>query len=753
VVVEILDRLVERYFLSPYITDAVFWGLYSLLPAVVLLAWTHGRPGKDSVTRAEKVGIPANLILTLGLLLTVFGNKDMSATADLVTVSNEHGVQEEYYIPRESYRRRVAIFYWDNESGDPENQWLSYGITELLTQDLQQNPFIYASSPWQDNEYGFYSQMKQAGFDDGLDVPLTLKRKMAEEAGRDYFIDGSVTYDDGEYRVTARLWQTEALEMLDEVSARDWDLLTAVDQVSIGIRDLLDTPPGRGDLPLVETYGESEKALKLYIDGLNAVTFENDFDKSNQFYDQAVATDPGFVLAWFMKARNQVEQGDATGARASLSEAQKLAYRLPERDQATVKGLIYRLSGEQDKLEKFLRMQVRVQGDATSHRNLARFLMFTGQLEEAKEQFKQLMAVDSSDIRSNLQLANLERSTGDIDAAIEYARVYQEARPEDPVGHIVIGDLLLESGDMEGARAHYEEAALLDDPPTGPVLRLALLSIRQGEWVRTRELLDEARGLSVSPGEKAAVLRVESFLEFRLGRIQRAMALTEEQVPLLRETASPVEQVYSYTAPMVDYLLMLGRFEAARELLSEGMQAIPPPINQFLGFIEVSLYAQTGEFEAAEAALEKAKLAVEHFKADYLAFQIPLASGQIAFERGDYEQAGRDFKDVLDKANRSVAAQGLEHQKSILYAACAQSHVKAGELDLAQRVLDQAFRRDDAEPRLWMARAMLQQANGTDHMALASINYALAIWAEADPDYNEYQDALALRDELVNASP
>ena len=55
-VIEILDRLVERYLLSPYITDMAFWGLYSLLPAVILIAWTHGKPGKDQSTRVEKVG-------------------------------------------------------------------------------------------------------------------------------------------------------------------------------------------------------------------------------------------------------------------------------------------------------------------------------------------------------------------------------------------------------------------------------------------------------------------------------------------------------------------------------------------------------------------------------------------------------------------------------------------------------------------------------------------------------------------------
>ena len=32
---------------ASYLSDIVFWGLYSLIPAVMLITWTHGRPGKD----------------------------------------------------------------------------------------------------------------------------------------------------------------------------------------------------------------------------------------------------------------------------------------------------------------------------------------------------------------------------------------------------------------------------------------------------------------------------------------------------------------------------------------------------------------------------------------------------------------------------------------------------------------------------------------------------------------------------------
>jgi len=323
VLVEILDRLVERYLLSPYLTDIVFWGLFSLIPAVMLIAWTHGRPGKDKATRFEKVGVPINLIATLGLLITVFGGKDLDLAATQITLSNEFGQQETHYIPSETFRRRMIVFFWENESGNPELDWLQYGITELLVQDLQQDPFVLANSPWNNFGDGFYSRIRQAGFDDGLNVPRSLMRKIANEANRQYFIEGSLNYAGDEYVVTARVWDTQTLGQVAELTERGWDIYAAIDRLSKGIRDALDVPEGSSriaeDLPLTETYGESEEALKAYIQGLNARLFENDFVSSNAFFDKALSIDPNFVLGWFLKARNMLESGDLPSAQEALS--------------------------------------------------------------------------------------------------------------------------------------------------------------------------------------------------------------------------------------------------------------------------------------------------------------------------------------------------------------------------------------------------------------------------------------------------
>ena len=123
-------------------------------------------------------------------------------------------------------------------------------------------------------------------------------------------------------------------------------------------------------------------------------------------------------------------------------------------------------------------------------------------------------------------------------------------------------------------------------------------------------------------------------------------------------------------------------------------------------------------------------------------------SAEIAAEKGDYSTAGRLYQEAIELAERAAVANLEDSDMAQLYGICAQMHVQAGEPEVAQSVLEYAFERDAAEPLLWVAQAMLQEMNGSRHMALASVNYALAIWADADADYVEYQEALALRDRL-----
>ncbi len=754
VLVEILDRLVERYLLSPYLTDIVFWGLFSLIPAVMLVSWTHGKPGKDKSTRAEKVGVPINLIATLGLLITVFGDKDLDLAATQVTVNNELGQQETHYIPSETFRRRMAVFFWENESGMPELDWLQYGITELLVQDLQQDTFILATSPW--NNPGYYSRMRQAGFDDGLGVPRSLMRKIANESNRQYFIEGSLNMAADVYSVSARIWDSQSLELIDELTIQNWDIYAAVDDLSIEIREALDVPKaGRHiaeDLPLAETYGESEEALKAYINGLNARLFDNDFETSNTFFTESTSIDPNFVLGWFQTGLNMVQSGNLPAAQAAMAKAQELDYRLPANDRAQLKAMTYRFAGEHEKQMAFLRLQTRIRDDATSHNNLAQMLMISGQLEEAKVESLAALERDALNVRILLRMSILERATGNMDSAVEYAREYQQHKPEDMEANIILGDILRDSGELDAAEEQYMQAQILENAPVEPTLRLSEIAARKGDINAARDFLVQAEVFAQTPVQKILVRQGAAALETRLGRLNEAIRQTTEQEVFLRKSQPPFAVALSIYSPLVSYYVELGNISAARESLQTALGMVEAPMDKFLAFNDAMILASEGDYSAAEVAVEHGVEVIELFQLKLLEFQIPITRAWIARESGDYLMMADHYQAALEMIEHSVIASQVQFAVPGIYAGLAFAQVHNGQLDAAGLSLAAGFQLDPNEPLLWLSKARLQQAKNMPQLALASVNYALAIWNDADDDYLMANRAKSLAAELVGSN-
>ena len=68
-----MDWLSTRYEFPQYYTTIALFGIISIIPTVLIIAYFHGAPGKDQWTIIEKVGIPVN-ILFIGTVILI-GNR------------------------------------------------------------------------------------------------------------------------------------------------------------------------------------------------------------------------------------------------------------------------------------------------------------------------------------------------------------------------------------------------------------------------------------------------------------------------------------------------------------------------------------------------------------------------------------------------------------------------------------------------------------------------------------------------------
>ena len=143
--VEFVSFVEDRYLISPYWTDISLLLLGLLLPSVVLFTWNHGKPGKDALTRAEKVLIPANLILAAVVVTMLFRGRDLGAVTTTITMEDEEGETVERVVPKSEFRKRLGLFAFDVPDGG-DIEWASRSLEIALAQDLQQEDGVFKAA-------------------------------------------------------------------------------------------------------------------------------------------------------------------------------------------------------------------------------------------------------------------------------------------------------------------------------------------------------------------------------------------------------------------------------------------------------------------------------------------------------------------------------------------------------------------------------------------------------------------------------
>ncbi|MCG8603583.1 hypothetical protein MJD09_01100, partial [bacterium] len=271
-VVQFLDWAVNRYALSPHLTEFGLVTLACMIPTVLLLAFFHGRPGHDQWAKAEKIGIPLNILVAAVILFVTFSGKDLGTTTTRVTVETEDGETVEREIIKSAFRKRVVSFFFDNNTNDANLDWMQFAIPMLVHIDLSQDHFLSFKSG-----YDCYGKIKEAGYVDGVKIPLTLKTRIANDMHMKYFVSGSIKTEQDQLLADVLMYEAKRGKLLKRNSYVAADVFQLADKISLQLKHDLQLPKthieATEDLPIMDRVTTSLPALQEYIAGLNSLIF------------------------------------------------------------------------------------------------------------------------------------------------------------------------------------------------------------------------------------------------------------------------------------------------------------------------------------------------------------------------------------------------------------------------------------------------------------------------------------------------
>jgi serine/threonine protein kinase/tetratricopeptide (TPR) repeat protein len=185
----------------------------------------------------------------------------------------------------------IAVLPFVNMSGDKEQEYFSDGLAEEIINALTKIAGLKVIA--RTSSFSFRSKEADIG---------QIRDKLKVQN----ILEGSVRKSGNRIRVTAQLINTaDESHLWSERYDRDLtDVFAIQDEISQAIADKLRVRLG-GEGPLVKRYTQNVDAYNLYLKGRHQfyrATLES-VPKSKQYYEQAIALDPNYALAWYGLAK------------------------------------------------------------------------------------------------------------------------------------------------------------------------------------------------------------------------------------------------------------------------------------------------------------------------------------------------------------------------------------------------------------------------------------------------------------------
>ena len=734
-VMQFTQFIVDVYLLSPHWTKVVILATLMLWPAYLLVIYNHGRPGPNRWQLSEKVGIPANLLLAFVVLFVVFRGEDLGATTTSVTVADEEGNVIERQVAKQEFRKRTILFDFDPQGLAEDEHWVAGFIPDAVFVDLLGNDFFDPVGP-----NLFVEKLRRAGYPNLNEVPLSLKREVAEELHADWIFSGDVGRSGQDYAATARVHAVADGRLVSDTSYVDADVLALVDRITSDLRRNLDVPERDdvADLPAEEYFTSSEPALRAYAQARSFLLLESDHGAALDRLQAAVALDPTFTLAQHSLAAVLILSNRGAEAVAPIQSALANVYRLPERAQFGVKADYYFITQDVERAWAVVDMWAELYPeDLLALQTLASVQLVRNQRVEAIETLERIYAINSGMADVLKQIAQLHASLGNFAAARDALQRYGDRFPDDFSGLSSLAGIEISMGDFDAARMHLDRALLLDPANTELMIQSARLDHRVGNFAAAETGLSAALAAAASPSARvSAWMALHSYYRIQ-GQTKAALDALEQG---LAEAASLVTPVQLITTRLnnLDVYLDTGREQQARAILDEYGAQLQAPLNiaAIIGEVEFALHNR--DAPAAETQLALLEGSIERSQFENARSEALSARAELAGLRGDWDEAYRVYGEVL-RANPTDPLVRLPIAESLR---------ELGRLDEAEQSARRVLELIPGSASANVELARIAQARGRVVEARAVLERALEIWSLAEPDFEPAAEARILLEAL-----
>jgi serine/threonine-protein kinase len=425
--------------------------------------------------------------------MTEFADALVAPVPEVIPVADAGTIRE---------ARTIAVLPFVNAGGDAENEYLSDGITDELIIALSKVDGLNVASRT--------SVFALKGLREDV-------RSLGARLNVSAMLEGTVRRAGNRLRITVQLigvadGRTLWSERYDREAA---DVFAIQDEIARTIvttlratllRDLGDAPPVR--------YTANPRAYHLYLKGRywwNRRT-QAGIAEGIKYFEQAIAEDPGYALAYTGLADSYALQVDYRGApvRDGMERAKGLARKSLALDDSLAEAhtslgwvsFIYDWDWPAAR-ESFARALECNPAYSVARQWHSWYLMAMGRVEESLAEGRRAVELDPASVSIRRSMGWLYYYARQPAAALEHLRRALAMNPTADETHRLLGLAYLQLGKHDEAAAALREAVAASDSPALATADLGVVAAARGRPTEARAVLDglraEAREHYVSP--------------------------------------------------------------------------------------------------------------------------------------------------------------------------------------------------------------------------------------------------------------
>jgi tetratricopeptide (TPR) repeat protein len=738
--IQFTQLIVDVFLISPHWTKVAIFASLMLWPGYLMVVYNHARPGVDPWLLSEKIGVPANLLVAVLALYFLFRGEDLGAATTSIVVQDEQGNVIERQMPKQEFRKRTILFNFDSLNLSEAERWLGNFLPTAISLDLMGDDFFDPVAPGLSAE-----KLRRAGYGQLDNVPLSLKRELADDTHAAWILSGAVGRNGDQFVVTVQLNSASDGNSVEELIYTGTDIYALVDSISSDVKQHLGIPERAevSNLPVAEYLTNNQQALTAFGQALYKLQVASDWAGSLDLLQQAAALDPTFTLAQHTLASVLMSNNLASEAVAPIQAALRNIYRLPERSQFTVKADYYFITQDVDKAWAVVEMWAELYpDDVLALESLFSVQMLKNQRREAIATLERMYAINSGLADVLKRISAVYTSLGDFDAAQEALQRYITLYPDDFTGLTSLASMQINRGDLAAALNIIERVLLLEPGRTEVQLMLGRVEHRLGNFADAEAIMKSA--LATAPTAAARMncwAALQSYYRTQ-GQTQAAIVALDARLQEAQAVLPP-SQLVALRLSNVDLYLDAGREAEVRTLLETYGPELQGPLTILIDLAEMQLALYAEDVAAAATHLAAVDALIDETQMETVRDTTMAARARIAGLKGEWEQALAANRDYL----------AVNPADPLIHTAIAEDLRELGRLDEAELSVRETLRIIPASASAQVELARILAARDRLPEAREALDQALALWAAADPEYKPAVAARAQREALLQDPP